>query len=434
VGADPPRGKAQTYFLFINRGRWTRLWTNITPGRVAGGQCLPNANWNAKVPAMLVHEGRVYDVQVRYQGSPYNRMNGPTVMGFPADKGPSQPAPVRALGWHISFPRYAPLARAKRDLILNKRANECNFLRSGVGGMIFESVGLPSSRIGYARLFVNGQYLHFYSDFEHPDADMLKRFFGGSHVVGDYFKAVGWNGEQGPYTWADGRDITVNACRQQFTPLQLYTYNYDRAAPEWKSTSDEPMKMVKDFNAAKAAGPDALKRFFNEVFDYRLLLNYIAVINWMIPWDDFFQNHFLYRRSDGKWMFTPWDFDLMMGDFVSDQDRAAGLTSVQSSFYIGELDDRSNRVVGGVKWNNFIKDAFIKTYREELHQRLRELASKELAPAAIDAHIAKQLAGYDMAEASTALSRAVCNPTGLAGRIRSFATGRNARVAAGQFR
>ena len=76
--------------------------TNASGGRVSG--CNARAAWNAKVQAIFVHNGRVYDVWARYQGSRWNRTNGPNVGAWP------HPRPAggqfKALSWHINFPRY----------------------------------------------------------------------------------------------------------------------------------------------------------------------------------------------------------------------------------------------------------------------------------------------------------------------------------------
>ncbi len=437
VGPDLP-GKAPAYQIFIARANWGLLHSWVTPGRATG--CVPNPNWTTHLPAVLVYDGKVIDIEARIQGSPYNRIDGPPVPAWPADKLPSGvvAANFKALSWRLYLPRYAPID-GSNAVVLSKRASACGFLTSNVGGRLFESVGVPSSQVGFARVYVNGSYIHFMEKFEHPDGDLLKRFFGKTHVVGDLFKVTGWNGEQGPYTWADGRDLSVKACTK-FTPEQLYSYNYDRKTLSYKTNANEVMNLIKDFQTAKAAGPDALKKHFMESWDFPSVLNYIAVINWLVPYDDFFQNHYLYRKADGKWMFMPWDFDLMMGGFQSDEDRLKPLTpqmdfaqvSAQSSFYIGELGNHSNRV-DGQKWNNFLKDAFIKTFRTQLQVKWRELAASKLQPAVIDKFIAESLVGYDFNEARTALSKSACDPGYMVKRLKSFTLERNARIAAGLF-
>ena len=40
----------------------------------------------------------------------------------------------------------------------------------------------------------------------------------------------------------------------------------------------------------------------------------MAVINWMVGWDDHYHNHFFYKRpADGRWLMMPTDLDNIMG-------------------------------------------------------------------------------------------------------------------------
>jgi hypothetical protein len=471
VGPSTITGKTPAYQLFISKANWLKLYKNVEAGRVpkkADGsfQCDPNPTWNDKVPAVLVRDGRVIDVQARYQGSPFNRTWGPFMKTYPADKRPSAPAPgthttwdnkvypyeFRALSWHFSLPRYAPI-NGSRDVILNKRANECNFVNAHVAGRIFESANIPAPQVRLARLFVNGVYYHYMTDMEHPDEQMLERAFksfGQTDIkIGDYFKSVGWYGVQGPYTWGDERVLAPIAACPKWTVDQLYAYTYDRGAPEYKSGSAEVREMVEALNKARdmdaAAGPNvhtAKRAFFEKTFDVPLTTKYIALVNWMVPWDDFFQNHFLYRKPDGKWTLMPWDFDNMFGSWRSKEDERAGLTSAQSSFFIGEFDNRSNRGTDEdpdkKQWKSYLKDAYIKAYREEIKAELGKALTKELAPAMVDKYLADILAAYVRSEADAAPTNypganGTCDANGAATRIKTFTRDRNARVTAGAF-
>jgi hypothetical protein len=414
------QGRSPTYFLFISKSNWSRLFEYINAGRVPSGSCKPNPTWNERRPAVLAYEGKVVDIFARYQGSPYNRKNGPSIKTWPAGQWPTQPNPMRALSWRLYIPRYAPVG-GKRAIILNKRSYECGGLTTGAGGRVFESVGVPSSQVRFTRLYINGNYYHYMTEVERPAEDMLRRFFGKEHVIGDYFKVMGYNGEQGPYTWSDGRRLPAGCT---FTAAQRYDYNYDRKAPDWKApTAREVMDLVDKLHQARAGGSQALRTFFMQTFDYKPTLDYMAVINWMGPWDDFFQNHFLYRKPDGKWMFTPWDFDNFFGGYVP----------VTGSFYVGELDDRSNRIVREIKWNNYMKDAFIKTFRNELHQRWRELIQNQLSTATVGKLIDDVAALYSESDARPSATGAVCDKASFITGMKDFTRDRNVRVMSGQF-
>lgn len=430
-------GKTPAYRLFISKAKWTQLFDNVKAGRVPGApaMCAVNPSWGNRVAAVLVAKGRVYDVMARYQGSPYNRIKGPDVANFPLALRPTAPSPLKALSWHFSFAKYAPMDGKRRDLLLNKRAWECSFLTTGVGGKIFEQLGIPSAQVNLGRLYINGSYIHYFADIEHVDGDMLQRFFGKDHQVGDLFKAVGYNQNQGPYTWSDGREL-VAGCG--YTAEKRYTYNYDRTEPSWKTESTEAMQLIKDLNVARKGGLPAMKKFFVDNFDVKLMMNYVAAQNWMGPHDDFFQNFYLYKRaSDSKWMIVPWDFDEFFGGID-------GMLTPASSFWIGEEGNRSNRIVPDpfppagtkaqdVKWNNFLKDAFIKAYRDELKARWKELAANELAPDKVSKAIDDMLRLYDQGEAKTSGTALACDPTPFVNRMKTFTTARNANVAANKF-
>ncbi len=454
-------GKSFTYFLFITQKNWSKLWTNIKDGRVkdnppsdagpTGYACALNPTYNDKVHAILANSnGEAADIQVRYQGSPFNRRNGPgTATGaekdppgskmWPADKAPDGPIPVQGLSWNFTIGGDADpdgkktttlsssMLKGNKEIILIKRANECSMFTTGVGGQLFESVGIPSSKTGVARLYVNGVYLHFYTDLEHQDGNMLQRFYGKDHKVGDLFKAIGWNGEQGPFTWADGREFEASC---GYSPAERYTLNYQRTTPKNKTGADEVARLVHDLNVARAAGVPAMRAFYADNFDVDEVTTYVALINWLYPWDDFFQNYFLYRRADGKWIFTPTDFDRMFGDYSAEKD----VPPAEGSFYIGEVGNRSNRIARGVQWTSYWKDTFIKAYRPELEARLKKLVENDVTPAKVYPLIDAMNASYSPEDAKMSSTGAFCEPAPFVERLKKFVTDRNERVRLGLFK
>jgi hypothetical protein len=93
------------------------------------------------------------------------------------------------------------------------------------------------------------------------------------------------------------------------------------------------------------------------------MLTYLAVINWMSPWDDTTQNHMMWQQTNGLWCMLPWDMDALMSD-------------TGSSIFAGEVGDRSNNFRGP----NYIKDSFIKAFRAELKERNFLLINTLLTP------------------------------------------------------
>ena len=117
------------------------------------------------------------------------------------------------------------------------------------------------------------------------------------------------------------------------------------------------MDIVRAVQQQYGCVPTDLMRVIAERFDLDLLSSYMAIINWAVPFDDMFQNHFLYQRvSDGKWLLFPWDLDQDFGEWKA----------ANASFYMGELGDPDNRS----GWWNYLKDAFLKSYRVEFEDRL----------------------------------------------------------------
>jgi hypothetical protein len=414
----PAGAQARIYQVFISPANWTAMWNNITGGRVSG--CNENLNWDAKVPAVFVYEGKVTDVLARYQGSRYNRTNGPNISSwtFP---GPSAPSPLRALSWRLSFPRYSQQDGAG-VVTLNKNTQGCPGYDAGVGYQLYAAADVPAPGTRYVRFHVNGGYYHYMIQYERPDEDMMRAYHAEQAVkypelpreeVGHLFKSAGCNCDEGPFGWGDQRLLT-SQCGHSATVR--YEHTYDRKTWSWDSHA-EFIDLINDLHAARSSLPNtaALRAYFADRFDIEILLDYMAIMNWSVPFDDMFQNHFLYqRRSDGKWILIPWDLDLNFG----------GWKGANSSLYVGEQNDPDNRS----GWWNYLKDAFLKAYRNEFDARLLELTNTLLHPTNVHALVDGVLAQANPTEAAQAPAGVACSFSGDASAFKSFATARHAEV------
>ena len=360
--------QSRLYQLFVAPSDWTRMWDNIDNGRVT--DCTPEPNWPARVPGVFVYDGRVYDVQVRYHGSRFNRQNGIEIRNWPYP-GPNRPDPLLALSWRVSFPRYARF-EGKRVSILNKLTQGCPGYTAGVGFELYRQVGVPASHTRFVRLHVNGGYYHYTLEIERVDEDLLEDFFeaaaeqagsDSAEPVGHLFKSEGCNCDEGPYGWGDGRLLDENC---GYSSAERYAHTYDRQTHEW-DTHDELIALIEGMHDARAQGTDALRSYLEQHFDLERTLSYLAVMNWSAPFDDMFQNYFLYqRRTDGRWYFIPWDLDRNFG----------GYNDARASLFIGEEGDRDNRD----EWWNYFKDSFFQAYRDEFVDRMKELNESVLHP------------------------------------------------------
>ena len=399
----------RVYQVLISPASWGKMWTNIQSGRASG--CSIVQSWDAQVPAVFIHEGRVIDVRVRYQGSRYNRTNGPAISPWPYPR-PSTGS-LLALSWRIGMPRYNQL-EGKSALILNKLTQGCPGYNAGVGYRLYELVDVPGPQTRFIRFHVNGGYYHYMIELEHPDEEMMRRYhddMARKHpdlprepVVGHLFKSMGCNCDEGPWGWGDERALNA-ACG--FTKEQRYQYTYERKTHDWDSHA-EFISIIEDLNAARRAGIDAMRAYFAERFDMELLLNHMAVMNYSVPFDDMFQNHFLYQRlSDGKWIIFPWDLDQNFGEWKG----------ASASLYMGQQGDVDNRS----GWWNYLKDAFLKSYRTEFEDRLLLLNNTVLHPDEISKLVDDVTAQANPQEAASAPGGFSCSFPARAASFKSFA-------------
>lgn len=353
------------YHLFLSAANWRRLHNATAAGRVAGNQ--PNPTWNLQVPAVFVGDGVVHDVQVRHQGSRWNRNGGATI-SFPCASHRSDgQAQVRS--WRIAFPSHRN-HRGRDVLLLQKQSG----WPQRVSFEMFRLAGVPVPRTGWARLQINGcPFNNAAFEIERPGNDLVARWFT---EVGDLFKSEGFIGDEGPWSWGDER--LIQGTRNGFTQAQRYKHTYDRTTLRWKNDPLGPAPdlvepLVQQLHAARAAGPAALRAFLAEHFDLDRTLRYIATINYVGTFDDMFQNHFLYRKAeDGKWCVFPWDMDNTLGG-------AFGEATAHP--FRGADESRIGPVGNREGWWNRLKDSFFIAYPDEFQAMFHYLNNHVYSPA-----------------------------------------------------
>ncbi len=348
------------YDCFLSSRSQSVLASNISqnPRRVTSPDPPgnPRASWNATEPAVMVHEGVVYDIRMRHHGSRYNRN---------VDRW--------SLKWQ--FPRYRKF-NGVTGIFETDKGND--FI---VGHGLFRAAGLPVSPVRYVDLYLNDRSVMQRLEQGEFDGDMLDAFHREQQALhpgsalepsGEIYKVVGTidMGGEGPYGRGDGRLLKET----HWTDLQMYEWTYAlqnngwRGAFYWK-------QMIDAFWVARGDTPNrlnpnlpALRTFFTNYFDIDEMLTYIALENWCCPWDDTTQNHFFWQRRNGKWGMLPWDNDAWYG--------RGDNTPASSSIFIGEVDDPNNNYRGP----NYFKDAFIKAFRQELKERFFLLNNTFLHP------------------------------------------------------
>lgn len=355
-----------TYDCFLSAASYSRLNSNIngSPRRVTSPDPPgnPRVAWNATEPAVFVHDGIVRDIRMRHHGSRYNR--NPNRNSFK---------------WF--FPRYNQYLDT--DAIFETDKGN-DFV---VGHGLFINAGLPVSGVRYVDLYINNAPVMRRLEQGEFNGDLLdayhlaqQKLYPGSALEpsGEIYKSVGTidlNGE-GPYGRGDGRRLSK---LPTWSALKMYEWTYSQQNSGWRGHTDFK-KMIDAMWLARGDSPSApkpnisaLRDFFTEYFDIDAMLTFLAVENWACPWDDTTQNHFLWRRSNGKWGMLPWDCDAWFG--------RGDNTPASSSIYIGEVGNANNNFRGP----NFFKDGFLKAFRSEYKARLYLLNHTLLHPENITA-------------------------------------------------
>jgi len=416
----PDTGKSHPYRLFISTRNWGVLWDNMQPGAHGCGVgkgdscdvCTGNVHWNERVPAVFVDDGKVYDVRARYSGSTIGRIDGLTI---PLEKWP-YPKPdsgtLKAFTWNLSFPRYDKYRGDRSRVRMAKLAQSCPGFPHRVVGHLFESAGIAApANQGYGRLFVNGGYYNYVMDLEKQYPDLIKRFYGKQVGGGDVIKSDGISGEQGAASWSDERPLAGNC---SFTAKERFQASYLFKTNDWTS-HDELIALIEGMSAVRADAAK-LRAYLADRFDVKLVLGYLAIMNFAGAWDDNYHNHLFYKRPDGKWMLLPDDLDrFMWGD-------AAGGRTADRSFYFGREGDPSNQRMG-LLWN-YTKDAFFRAYKPEYDQALREYYATLFRPEQLSAAIDAVMAEYNQDEAKAAPPGTSCTVTSVAAQMKKYAQDR----------
>ena len=117
------------------------------------------------------------------------------------------------------------------------------------------------------------------------------------------------------------------------------------------------------------------------------MLAYMAVMNWAVPYDDMFQNHFWSSGAPMDGGLSLWDLDQNFG----------GWKWADASIYMGEENDPDNRS----GWWNRIKDAFFQVYRSEYEQTLFAFNETVLHPDVVHAWVDEAEAAWSLSEAQS---------------------------------
>lgn len=318
--------------------------------------------WNGSVPAVFVENGQVRDAHLRYHGSRYNRNAGRNSFKL----------------------RFADTERF-RDADSVFITDKSDYFSVCHG--LYLNANLPISEVRWVDWYLNNNPVLLRLEQGEYNGDLLDLYHKRiadlnpgtpKEPTGEFYKDVGTieaSGE-GPYDNGSGRRLLAAG---PWSSLQRYEWTYTLQNHGWKGA-----KPIKDFFdglwAARGDTPGAprpnlpnLRAYLDKQLDVEDLLTSLSIATWMCPWDDTTQNHFLWRRANGRWNHILWDFDAMFGN--------GDTTGINSWIYLGESGTPPEGILGNnFRGPNWFKDSFFKAYRAEYNERLWVLNNTYLHP------------------------------------------------------
>ena len=205
-----------------------------------------------------------------------------------------------------------------RRMTLNAMTQDDSKLHEFGAYALFNAMGVPASKTGWARIYVNGKDKGLYLNVETPDDTFMTRRFKDitQHVYegagSDFWMGSDWGDENtGSFLVDVGWSVTPN--KYDLNTLISYTYLNDPAS--WYA--------------------GLLK-----VTDRAELIKFFAVENFIGHWDGYSgpdkNNYFIRSNTQGKFTFIPWGADQTFGE-----NRWSSL--VGDTFDMPMLSDRSDQ-------------------------------------------------------------------------------------------
>ena len=318
--------------------------------------------WNGSVPCIFIENGNVRDAHLRYHGSRYNRS-------------------AARSSWKLRFADNQKHQGADSVFITDK--GDYFSVMHG----LFLNANLPVSPVRWVDWYLNNNGRTLRLEQGEYNGDLLGNFHeriqqlnpgAAKEVSGEFFKDVGTieDAGEGPYGRGDERLLLAAG---GWTTLQRYEWTYILQNHGWKGMV--PFKtMIEGLWSARgdsfsAPNPNIpnLRTYLDTILDVDTELTSMAILNWSCPWDDTTQNHFLWRRANGRWAHVPWDFDAFFGN--------GDTTGTNSWIYLGEVGTPPAGILGNnSRGPNFFKDSVLKAYRAEYNERLWLLNNTYLHP------------------------------------------------------
>jgi len=199
---------------------------------------------------------------------------------------------VRKKSFKISFRAFGHDDRefhSLRKLNLNCDFQDIHLMRAKTCTDLFRLMGVDAARVGYSKLFINGEYRGLFANSEDIDKAFLETRFGDNN--GNLYKCDGASLQNG----SGGYRLTTNE--------------------DFPDYSD----ILEFINVLNNTPADRFKEEIEKVFDVDEMLMYLACNVLLGAWDDYWvlaKNYYIYHDliSD-QFNYIPHDFDGSLGTY-----------------------------------------------------------------------------------------------------------------------
>lgn len=184
-----------------------------------------------------------------------------------------------------------------RRLTLNALTQDGSKIHEYGAYALFNAMGLPASKTGWARVYVNGVDRGLYANIEQPDENfMAKRFKDITQHV---------------YEGIAVRDLKVGNDNGD-NVSGSFTVDYG-----WKVTANKN-DLGQLITVANYTDPAKWYKGLDSVTDRAALIKFMAVENFLGHWDGYsgpdINNYFIRSNTRGKFTFIPWGADQTFGE------------------------------------------------------------------------------------------------------------------------
>ena len=328
---------------------------------------------NDELDATFVYGNQrvVYNIGIRYSGSPWHQGGYDSPVGRPCTYSFSTPGDQRVLGT-TSFNKLHALGNTPGD--------DSSLQREQVAYWMVRQLGLPWNYQRYVQVYVNGQRRgQLMEDTQVPGGDSLRENFPDDSE-GNLYKLNGWYEPESPGGASFHLAAWCALNKIGGEPKQEGRYRWNWAARAVGGSANDYDSVFALIDAANPRDGEPFEDVLTGIADIPQWLRTFAIEHAVGNWDSFgnrnAQNMYAYKPVNGRWQLIIWDYNIVLGN--SGSDGPSGDDLFQTNFG----DQGMRRIYGS--------SAFVRTYL----RNLQEIAAGPLLNTHVDPVIDARYAAF----------------------------------------